>query len=562
MSDGAAEKSLWFSEAVSRDPQVLLLRERTLPLSKGLSLSSLVNSSSVTSGQSVDRLKVLELIYNHLRATGMTAAAETLLAESGHSFQVTQQPWNKTDLSVLLSLGVGAREDCWGPVRGDGNEYAGELMDEDAHSSPYREDPALIWKELLDPELNATFSDGEKDITTLRCGSLRRIVVLFVCSFSTVVADEEFDLVFLALQSLTSAAHFLDHMLAIFDCHLLKPDKPEQRQKLLFIQGELRLYVISAIIKWIRHQGRFIGEPGLKKIEALAKRIVSESGFEQLTTFGDYLLQALPRLKNRAQSSVNLVPTEEPVISDIQVLFKPDLTILDPDPIEVAKQITELFFNVFEEIPPREWLVALSNSNLSHQVPFLNEYRDLVDGLTRVVVVTIAETPKASWSSAATRIIEIIEHLIALGNFQGAACIVRGVMGPELSQIPGWPDSLPLPSLATMKLACGEDEDLATYQDDVFARYEAWEHCLPNINAELKTRATCDEWTLANGLINWEARKPLATRVRTLYRFQGIPYPFYEIPQIQNVIIRGKSLRPETVISKVQKLFESTTKGT
>jgi hypothetical protein len=167
----------------------------------------------------MNRHVILELVSQHLETIGMHRTAEILALESGHTFQRSAQPWQRTDLHLLCSIAVGHREDAWNLPRDADSQYIDEPLEEDFFASPYREDPSLICEEFYNPDLNVIYdSTGCRNLAGIRACSLRRFVVYFA-TLET-LDNEELQMFFLSLHSITSASHFLEHMVTLYDMQI------------------------------------------------------------------------------------------------------------------------------------------------------------------------------------------------------------------------------------------------------------------------------------------------------------------------------------------------------
>jgi len=207
------------------------MHERLLPIIGGYSFANVVHSGTVGALSTENRFQLLELIYQHLQAIGMCNTAEILAEESGHEFQSSNQPWERTDLLLITSLAISNREDPWEvpPLSwgASSHQYFSESIEEDVFSSPYREDPSKIWEEFFDPTLNAEFTTNSQDpkdlsFDNIKHASLRQLVASLVRTTalrkgSPKPSDESSELFFLTLHSITSAEHFLQMLVVLFD---------------------------------------------------------------------------------------------------------------------------------------------------------------------------------------------------------------------------------------------------------------------------------------------------------------------------------------------------------
>ena len=272
------EQSQWLPRILEEDPSLLALRERALAWTGGISFANMVHTALTSSPVVFNRYSILQLVYNHLLSIGMEKTAEIIAKESGHKFQKFDEPWDRTGLMILVSLGVLPRENPWNIPNPPNCKFIEESLEEDFFACQYRENPRNIFQELLLKNININFDSEEHSFKHITTCSLKRLVTIVVtCSD---FADQEMkfkedDLsgFFLTLHSMTSSEHFFDHLKAIFDYDFAdeKAISSVQTQ-----YPKIQLQVAQVIKKWIRFHGLFIGKKTLKLIEQFAHRVVEE----------------------------------------------------------------------------------------------------------------------------------------------------------------------------------------------------------------------------------------------------------------------------------------------
>ncbi|OHS96597.1 RasGEF domain containing protein [Tritrichomonas foetus] len=588
----AEQYALWLHDILSENPQLLALRERVLPWTGGYSFANAVHTDTVSTTTHTNRFTNLELIYQHLCAIGMRQTAEILEKECGHKFQLVDQPWEKTDLHLLVSMGVLPREDPWSIPNDPHHQYPLEYLEEDFFASPYREDYSTIWEELSNPDLNVIFKTGERTIDTMKAASLRRLVVFFATSSSDILPDEELIKYLLMIHSITSSKHFFEHVRAIFDFQKL--DMPDNvKAELLKRKNELQIGSFNIIKKWIPY-GNFIGRKTIKSITHFCRRILdNKDEYGPVTKFAESLLITTSSGKRNAISSSSF---KSPCIPYPALLFKPSMSIFDPEPEEVARQITLIFHNAFKAVHSREFVVAFENRDISPQTPTLAEFFTIGHKLKRQIIEAISERPDPRTLYS---ILVICYYLKKMGNYAALSWITRAIKSKDLCQFS------PLDSLITDQAITDqiykirfddEDEDdqktiepavreqafkeyiksqnirnqieflskcagdnlndNKLYNDDILLRFSKWKVSIPNIIAEIHALMVDKSPSFIDGLINVEKIRPIANKITILYRFQFIcsPYPYYDIPQIQKVINRGPLLQKNQVRAKLAQI--------
>ncbi|KAH0795582.1 RasGEF domain containing protein [Histomonas meleagridis] len=551
--DLTEQRSQWLTKLLAENPQILALRERVLPWTGGYSFSNAVHTDTTTVLSHINRHKVLELVYQHFCAIGMNRTAETLIKESGHEYQKTDQPWEKTDLLLLVSLGILPREDPWTITEDPHHQLVEEYLEEDFFASSYRESVESISTELLDPSFNLVLVDDATNtkLETIKAASLKRLIVFLATTSSDQLSDDDIHRFFLTLHSITSSYHFLEHLMALFNCHLLQTDDEESHQKILNMQSQLRINVINLIKKWTNFHGLFIGRKTIKSIGQFIRQIVdNQSEYQNVAIYAKSILTSLPQLTYGQKSGVLPDPTQNPEIPDPQIIFRPNLRLIDPNPIEVARQITLLFHTSFKAVHSREFMVALSNQRVSHQTPTLAEFFDFGERLTLNALECIVMANDKT--AVISQLLEIASNLEQLGNFDALARIVMALNREELRYLPVWQQQTQREMLKRLYERSGDYfRTQNEYIKAINERFEGWASTIPNLRVELTVDVADKSPSFIGGLINWQKRWSVSKKTLVLYRFQNKPYNYWPIPQIQKVINRPPTLSPEQIQEKL-----------
>jgi hypothetical protein len=551
----AEQRGQWLSQLFSENPQLVSLRERLLPWTGGRSFANVVHSDPATVLAHVSRHTVLELVVQHLRAIGMHLTARAIERESGHPFQVLEQPWDKTDLSLVVSLGVLPLEDPWAMTDDSNHHYVEEFIDEDFFASPYREDPMLLYQELLDLDLHVVYAeDKPRSLGTMRIASLRRLVVFLATSNPL---DEDIHRFFLVLHTATSSRHFFEHLVTLFNCHVMSQDDPETHAKLLAIQDSLQPAVINLLKKWTYFQGLFIGRKALKACGDFLRGIL-ETPFlcEKFEKFAWAILDLIPKLTSGMKQGQLSDPREQPDIPDAQILFRPTLKMIDPSSLEVARQITLIFHAAFRAVHSREFMVALGSEGELYQTPTLAEFFSFGERLTRLSLETLLAAPDKN--QAAAQLLEIANQLEVLCNFDALSSILGALRRTELGLLPFLQQATVRDNLRRLVARCGDDPaSVESYKDAIRRQYDSWNSTIPNVKVELRDSMADRSPSFINNMINWEKRWKNSAETSMLYRFQNKPYNFWPVPQIQTVINRGPSLTEEQIHARLNDFVRS-----
>ena len=547
LSEKDAEKwSSWVNEFFSENPHLLDLRERIIPWSGGISYSNMVHTDTASYPQSVSRISLLQLIYQHLCAIGFKETAEILERESGHKFQKTSEMWERTSLLLLASAGTSLREDIWAVPKEDGHTYSLQFIEEDFFASPYREDQSTIWKELYDPELNTIYEKDENNKRILKAASLRRIVVYLATSKSNEVSDEELQQYQLIIHSFTSSHHFFEHLMAIF--YLDELEIPSDiREELLKNLNEYRSKVLNFINKWVKTHGPFIGKKALNSIAKFCRKVIENKSDSK--KYARSILKKIPEIGYTPKYPSSSLKKKDPIIKNETLLFQPSLSILDPEPEEVARQITLLRHYALRAVHSREFAFALGNKQISQQTPTLSEYLKIGRKLKYQIIESIADRPA---SSSIDRILVIAAFLNSMNNFEDVSWIVKALRSKSLKHVKYLNQKNVKQNISKLLKICGDSPNqIEQYNSAIKSCYDTWSPAIPNLEAEMRSMTLDYSPSFINGLINIEKRRPVARKIAVIYRFQHQEYNFYDITQIQKVISRGPSLQKDQLRAKL-----------
>ena len=540
----------WLSEVLIENPQLLSLRERILPWTGGLSFANVVHADTMTSLSHINRYSILELIFQHLNAIGMHKTAEILEGESGYQFQKRSQPWDKTDLHLLTSAGVLPREDPWNVNEEPGHYFITESLEEDFFASPYEEDYSSIYKEILDPDLGAIYETDKNgnrvQPLVLKAASLKRLAVYLTLELDD---DEQLYGFLYVIHSFTSSHHFFQHICAIFyaaNAEMSDSDK----EKISKMEKDNQISVINLFKKWISEHGLFIGRRTIKSIGHFYRKIIDDRvNYDYLYKYAKSGLDSLPSIGFGRKMGKLQKPSDEPLIDNPQILFRPSLKLIDPNPKEVARQITLVFYDAFKAIHSREFVVALGDREVSPKTPTLAEFRDIGRKLELLILENIAIAQDKT--AAVNRVLEIAKELSDLGNYDALYWIINALLREELSFLPVMKDENVLNLISSLKSSAGYDIDsISEYLENIKLRFGGWSSTIPNIRTELLTFKSDDSPLFIDGLINLEKRRPFSNKIVVLYKFQNKPYIYHPISQIQKIILRGPNMSEEELFSK------------
>lgn len=551
----AEEQSQWLPRALEEDPELLALRERSLAWTGGISFANMIHTQLTASPVVFNRYSILQLIYNHFLSVGMENTAEKLQIESGHDFQVLEEPWERTGLRILASLGVLPSENPW-DISGEVDcKFINEFLEEDLFSCHYRENQRLIYQEILNPSINIEFGQQDKTFKSITKCTLKRMIVIAVLGDlidpNLKMKDEDVDLILISIQQITSNEHFLQNLFAMF---YLDFSDESASSEISSKVPNIKLRVVNLMQRWINFSGLFIGRKTLKLMLNFAQAILDSTDTSQ------EINECRPVLKNIVLQipvlTYGIQNIEEPTKQNPQIsaevvpkLFNPKFNLTIVEPVEVAKQITLLLYDIYKLIPAREFAYMIQTRRFSMQVPKITEFLEATHRFERVIIEAIVK--HGNRNEALNYILNLANCLDSLANYAALASIMKIITIPELKF------SIKQAKLEDQFLNAGKkvsssNEGVQLYNNTIISRYDSSGPTIPNLSVDILSTAIPPGDNFIDGVaINWKRRYEIAKKLVIYYRFQNSPYGIWPVQQIQRMILNGGTIPDKILMEKL-----------
>jgi hypothetical protein len=324
--------------------------------------------------------------------------------------------------------------------------------------------------------------------------------------------------------------------------------------------------IVSIIKQW---KDFHIGRRTLKLVTQFLTRMQTERRAEKIRSYLPAILRAIAELQSGSRHDTqDSMDYAKPVISNPLLLHRLNINVLDPDPLEVARQITLIYHEKYESIHSLEFIIGISNRRTTIQTPTLAEFFGFGDSLTLLFAEAflISDNREAAFR----RMVEIVKCLapvptntpqLELNSMDAVACILRFLVRPDVLRLGGASQGQ-AEELQELWRRSGEgykhSQGVNPYDEFIGRQFNGWKPTIPNMHAELKSgdKALGREPEYLNGLINWGKLRPQAKRCVILNRFQMLRYKFLVIPQIQKIILKGPELTEDFIEERLDELMK------
>mmetsp|Transcript_68 Transcript_68/g.79 ORF Transcript_68/g.79 Transcript_68/m.79 type:complete len:516 (-) Transcript_68:40-1587(-) len=217
------------------------------------------------------------------------------------------------------------------------------------------------------------------------------------------------------------------------------------------------------------------------------------------------------------------------------------LNILDLDPLEVARQLTLIEYEMYNKIQPKECLDQCWNKDGKEtRAPHIVELIDRFNKRSRwVVTCVVTEEDTATRSKLITHFVAISKCCKELNNYNSMMGIVAGLMGAAVSRLKKSWQAVPKDVVAQFE---GEFQVLFSKN---FKLLRDWVRaseipCLPYVGTYLADLTFIDDGNPntipKTKLINFEKRIMISRVISDLRIYQQKQYLLAPVPQIQQYL--------------------------
>ncbi|KYQ91711.1 Ras guanine nucleotide exchange factor Q [Tieghemostelium lacteum] len=241
----------------------------------------------------------------------------------------------------------------------------------------------------------------------------------------------------------------------------------------------------------------------------------------------------------------------------------PTFTLLEVNPVEVARQLTLIEFNYFSKITPKDLSnQAWSKPDAKDKVPNLIALINRSNRVSYWVASEIISYNIKQRVSTLKRFIVIAEILKKLNNWNTFMSVMMGLCLGSIQRLKKTWEALPKAEFETFQQLLtftSERQNYAAYRRALLScNYP----CLPFIAIYLKDLTFNEENPdfLENGHINFEKMRMIAKVLMEIDRYQSVPYHLKKIDSIEK-LLTPKSVLTDKDLYKASSQCEPTQRG-
>lgn len=219
----------------------------------------------------------------------------------------------------------------------------------------------------------------------------------------------------------------------------------------------------------------------------------------------------------------------------------------DWEPIEIARQITIIEYDMYREITPKELLsLSWQKSDNKKRSPNLLRMIHRFNELNNWIQWQIVSEPTLKKRAAnIKKMIKVAEELRKLNNFNAVFVCVSALHSASVNRLRKTWEEVPKSSIKQL-----EEYDTLTSPNGSFMVYREELHnanppCIPYVGVYLSDLTFIEEGNqdfLENGYINFFKRRMIAEVIKEIQQYQQAPYNLQHVPSLQKSLTNHKQL--------------------
>eukprot|EP00300_Choanocystis_sp_HF-7_P039875 c6222_g1_i1.p1 GENE.c6222_g1_i1~~c6222_g1_i1.p1 ORF type:complete len:815 (+),score=182.58 c6222_g1_i1:28-2445(+) len=521
-------KKCWEALAMKRHPEVLELRERLVPISRGVSYARLTEVGRTEVKETLSADKVLQLVMQHLSCMGYTSSRQALSTESGLAYQYAAS--NESYLVSHLCMAVEQTDKIHERVAVEDRE---DWKDAEMELPEHLRELGLTGSENesemnvnTEPETPDTISRGPNQ--ELKGGTLNQIVRAITSAndnLNDIRANTRACL--LTYWSFTTAERLLQKVMDRFSIEPSAPGVTPVVTKEEVTQIQLR--VLNIMKQWMSDYSYDFTDKMMHIVNAFVRNKVFPINKKWASSLED--------IRNtRKKFEINLLQCPEPMVP--RSICSPTLTWEDVSEEEIARQLSLLDFADYSAIRPIELLgLAWSKPHKRHRSPNVIRATMRFNFISVWTARQIMVERFRDRTRRMAKIMKLVQCLCKLNNLNCALAMIAALNEASVSRLKVTREEVAnttLQQFIAIEATLSPDKNYKAYREHLKT---ADPPCVPYLGVYLSDLTFMEEGNkdfLPNGHINFFKSQLVSRVISEVMLYQQKGYNFHPVPQIQN----------------------------
>ncbi|KAJ6229147.1 guanine nucleotide exchange factor [Anaeramoeba flamelloides] len=536
----------WIAYVFKKNPTILELRERIIPLTQQKSYSNLLSISKTEVRNNLSQEYMLQLIMQHFESLGHNESLNAI--ENISSTRYNKINEKKSRLKKILELGITSLDNIWNFTPPTNEINKTDTIDEEVvlthdyvslgneDDNNTQQNNLNIYDEPPDSVENILFTNNDQT-KRIKCGTLNKLV-----QFLTPETDVEIDYIsyrktfLMTYQSFTTPKELLNKLIERYHVprNYVKKFTDFKKKRHL-----IQVRIGTVLKKWIENHFSDFNERLLTHVTAFVDTFMFRDGHNTLAkSIRSTINKQLSENTVHKKTFLDLPP--DPIYP--KNIFSSDFSLLDLDPVEFARQETLIEHDIYTKIRPPELLnQAWSKEKTKHRSTNVLALIQRFNSLSGWVTSTILLFNKIrKRSKLINKFIKVAEHMKNLNNFNGLMAIIAGLDNSAIFRLKHTWDEVSK-QLKDKFLALKE----IMKSSGSYSNYRQYLHsinppCIPYLGVYLTDLTFKEDGNkdFIGNLINFTKRRLVFENIRELMQYQQSSYNLIEVHQCKVLLLK------------------------
>ncbi|KAJ6238323.1 guanine nucleotide exchange factor [Anaeramoeba flamelloides] len=560
------KKSQWVARLMNSRPELLHLREKMRPVLKNQSFGRLRTTEKILDKSIPNSEEILQFVMQHYEIEGKKKLRDFIEEVTGIEYEYQEHP--ESILITLIRLAIQKDNRIWDLTQETGETLQVENTQEMEVNRnivlTLDDDDVNVWEEpencvkniVVDEEMINDYKNGQY-LNSIHLTNVNKLIEHLI---HPRFHDEEF------IQAFLMTYHeFLkpEHLfLKVVQRYRIPPYDPKKNENLTERQYKsfkigIQRNSINFLEIWITEQIFDFSPVLLNSLRNFIQNEIKQDWPKDI----QMLLQAIkraqtakkPKKKQQGGNLAQSIPPPDCIIP--KSLFSINFKLDDVKPIEMARQLTFLFHELYLKIQPSELVSqAWSKPKLKHKAPnvtnIINKFNDCSIYIAEQIVSK--ETLKQR-SAQFVRWIKVGTHIRELNNFDSLLMVISGINNSSCKRMKHTHEDVSKTywkTYDTFAETMNNSQGYKSYRDSLDGCEPP---ALPYLGVYLTDLTFISDGSPSKieGLINFSKRKLLYNVIREIRKYQKVEYNLSPIHQIQQLLKKQLSDKNEKTLYQI-----------